>query len=165
MKYAATVGDQTYIIEVNRENEINVDERAEQVDFRSIDGESLYSLLLDHLSYEAFVEESEGVYHVLVRGRLYTVRVEDERARRLAQAAGGFIPSAGEIQLKAPMPGLIVNIPVEEGQSVEAGQVVAILESMKMENELKTPRAGTVGRIRAKKGDSVEQNQVLITIQ
>lgn len=165
MKYAATVGDRTFIIEVNRENEIVVDDRLEQVDFRSIDGHTLYSLLLNNRSYEAFVEEREGVYHVLLQGRLYLVNVEDERARRLAQATRGFVPPSGEIQIKAPMPGLIVGIPVEEGQSVKAGQVVAILESMKMENELKAPRAGLVGRVRVKQGDSVEQNQLLLTIQ
>lgn len=165
MKYATTVGDRTFIIEVNRENEVIVDDRPEQVDFRSIDGHTLYSLLLNNRSYEAFVEEREGVHHVLLQGRLYTVTVEDERARRLSQVSRGFAPPTGEIQIKAPMPGLIVGIPVEEGQTVKAGQVVAILESMKMENELKAPRAGVVSRVRVKQGDSVEQNQVLLTLQ
>jgi len=165
MKYAATVGDQTFIIEVNRENEISVDNRPERVDFRCIDQDSLFSLLLNQRSYEAFVEERDGVYQVLLQGRLYTVRVEDERARRLAQATRGFAPASGEIKIKAPMPGLIVAVPVEAGQAVTAGQVVVILESMKMENELKAPRAGVVGRVRARQGQSVEQNQVLLTIQ
>ncbi len=165
MKYAATVGDRTFIIEINRENEVVVDDRPEQVDFRSIDGHTLYSLLLNNRSYEAFVEERDGAYQVLLQGRLYTVLVEDERARQLSQVSRGFAPPSGEIQIKAPMPGLIVGVPVEEGQAVKAGQVVVILESMKMANELKAPRAGLVGRVRVKQGDSVEQNQVLLTIQ
>jgi len=165
MKYAATVGNQTFLIEVNRENEISVDDRPEAVDFHGIDQNSLFSLLLNNRSYEAFVEERDGEYQVLLQGRLYSVRVEDERARRLAQATRGFIPASGEIQIKAPMPGLIVAVPVQEGQAIQAGQVVIILESMKMENELKAPRAGTIGRVRAGKGQSVEQNQVLVTIQ
>jgi biotin carboxyl carrier protein len=59
---------------------------------------------------------------------------------------------------------LIVAVPVHEGQTVEKGQTLVILESMKMENELKSPRAGTVERVEVQKGDSVEQNKALIVI-
>jgi biotin carboxyl carrier protein len=62
------------------------------------------------------------------------------------------------------MPGLIVAVPVVEGQAVVKGQDLVILESMKMQNELKAPRDGTIGRVRVRAGDSVEQNQVLITL-
>ena len=62
------------------------------------------------------------------------------------------------------MPGLVVAVPVEENQAVEKGQVLLILESMKMQNELRAPRAGKVGRIRVKPGESVEQRQVLLTV-
>jgi len=53
---------------------------------------------------------------------------------------------------------------VEEGQEIEAGQVVLILESMKMQNELKSPRGGTIGRVRVKPGESVEQRQTLLSV-
>ena len=72
---------------------------------------------------------------------------------------------AGEYHLKAPMPGMVVSILVEEGQEIEQGQVLLILESMKMQNELKSPRAGTVGRVRVKPGESVEQRQTLLSVQ
>ena len=72
---------------------------------------------------------------------------------------------AGEFHLKAPMPGMVVAIPVEEGQEIQQGQVLLILESMKMQNELKAPRAGTIGRIRVKPGESVEQRQTLLSVQ
>ena len=63
-----------------------------------------------------------------------------------------------------PQPGMIVSIPVKEGQPIEKGDVLLILESMKMQNELKAPRAGTVGRIRVKTGESVEQRQTLLSV-
>ena len=66
--------------------------------------------------------------------------------------------------MKAPMPGMVVSISVEEGQEVEKGQVLVILESMKMQNELKSPRAGKVNRIRVKSGDNVEQRQTLLSV-
>jgi biotin carboxyl carrier protein len=62
------------------------------------------------------------------------------------------------------MPGLIVAIPVEEGQEIQSGDDLIILESMKMQNELKAPRDGTVNRIRVSAGDNVDQNQVLMTL-
>jgi biotin carboxyl carrier protein len=62
------------------------------------------------------------------------------------------------------MPGLIVAVPVSEGQAVHKGDILIVLESMKMQNELKCPRDGTVGRIKIKAGDNVEHNQVLLTV-
>ena len=62
------------------------------------------------------------------------------------------------------MPGLVVTIPVSEGQEVKRGQVILILESMKMQNELKSPRDGTIGRIRVKPGETVEQKQTLLSV-
>jgi biotin carboxyl carrier protein len=62
------------------------------------------------------------------------------------------------------MPGLVVAIPVEEGRAVKKGQVLLILESMKMQNELKSPRDGTVGRVRVKAGETVEQKQTLLSV-
>jgi propionyl-CoA carboxylase alpha chain len=82
----------------------------------------------------------------------------------MASRHGGLMTESGEISIKAPMPGLIVAIPVTEGQQVSAGQTVAVLESMKMQNELKTPRDGTVQRVSVAAGERVEQNKVLVTI-
>ncbi len=164
MKYSTTVGDKTFILDVNREDEVTVDGETVPVDFLSIDRATAYSLLLDNQSYEVMVSQAGDDYQVLVLGHMFTVHVEDERARRLAQASRGFIPAGGEIQIKAPMPGLIVAVPVVEGQIVKRGDVVVVLESMKMENEIKAPRDGTVSAVRVQARQSVEQNQTLVTI-
>ena len=99
-----------------------------------------------------------------MRGRLYPVQVEDEREKRLRAAAGGGIAETGEYHLRAPMPGLVVAIPVSEGQPVKRGEVILILESMKMQNELKAPRDGTIGRLRVRPGETVEQKQTLLSL-
>jgi 3-methylcrotonyl-CoA carboxylase alpha subunit len=72
--------------------------------------------------------------------------------------------SGGEFSLKAPMPGLVVAVPVAEGETVSKGQNLVILESMKMQNELRAPRDGVVQRVRVKAGERVEQNQLLVTL-
>jgi biotin carboxyl carrier protein len=121
-------------------------------------------LILDGKSYESFVYQSEEDWDVLLRGRQYQVKVEDEREKRLRAAAGAGAVEGGEFHLKAPMPGLIVAVLIEEGQEVKKGQVMLILESMKMQNELKAPRDGRMGRIRVKAGESVEQRQALLSV-
>ena len=164
MKYITVVGDRTYIIDVEREGEVVRDGVPHRLDFKSIDQEGLYSLLVDNKSYEALVEEVEGQLQVVIDGALYTVSVIDERARRLAEAAGGFAPPSGEQGVRSPMPGLVVAIPVKEKDAVKKGQVVLVLESMKMENELKAPRDGTITSVKVTPRQPVEQGQVLLTI-
>jgi biotin carboxyl carrier protein len=164
MKYFATIDDRTFEIEINQLGELCIDGECVVVDFQSIGGRSIYSLLLGNVSYEAIVEARDDCYEVLVQGTLYRVWVQDERMRRLAQAAQGFAPPSGEIAIKAPMPGLIIDIPVEVGHVVEAGSVLVVLESMKMENELKAPRAGIVTQVRVQSGQSVEQHETLVAI-
>ncbi|HMU93571.1 MAG TPA: biotin/lipoyl-binding protein [Anaerolineales bacterium] len=164
MKYITTVDDQQFEIEVVDERHIRIGGRLLQVDFESVSGQPVFSLLLDGHSYESFVYQGEEDWDVLLRGRQYQVKVEDEREKRLRAAAGGGIAEGGEFHLKAPMPGLVVAILVEEGQDVKKGQVLLILESMKMQNELKAPRDGTIGRIRVKAGESVEQKQAMLSV-
>ena len=166
MKYATTINDKTYIIEINDDKRVFVDGVEFAVDFESVAGQPVYSLLLDGRSYEAYVydDDDAAAWQVLLSGDLYTVQVEDEREKRLRAQAGGVAASTGEFNLKAPMPGLIVTVPVTEGQAVQKGDILVILESMKMQNELKCPTTGTVQRVRAKAGESVEHHQVLMVV-
>ena len=165
MKYVTTVNDKTYVIEINDDQRVVVDGVVYAVDFESVSGQPVYSLLIDGRSYEAYVDEGDdGAWQVLMRGDLFSVTVEDEREKRLRAAAGGAAGAAGEFHLKAPMPGLIVAVPVAEGQPVKKGDILVVLESMKMQNELKCPREGTVQRVRVKAGETVEHHQPLISV-
>lgn len=164
MKYITSIDTQEFEIEIVDENHIRIGDRLLQVDFESVSGQPVFSLLLDGKSYESFVYQGEEDWDVLLRGRQYQVKVEDEREKRLKAAAGGGAVEGGEFHLKAPMPGLVVSVLIEEGQEVKKGQVMLILESMKMQNELKAPRDGTMGRVRVKAGESVEQRQTLLSV-
>ena len=164
MKYVTTIDNQQFDIEVVDEHHIRIGERLIQVDFESVSGQPVFSLILDGKSYEAFVYQGDEDWDVLLRGRQYQVKVEDEREKRLKAAGGAGVTEGGELQLKAPMPGLVVTILVEESQEVKKGQVLLILESMKMQNELKAPRDGKINRIRVKAGESVEQKQPLLSM-
>ncbi|MBR2592076.1 MAG: acetyl-CoA carboxylase biotin carboxyl carrier protein subunit, partial [Oscillospiraceae bacterium] len=81
-----------------------------------------------------------------------------------APAAAAAPAGAGD-PIKAPMPGTILDVRVSAGQSVKEGDILFILEAMKMENEIVAPRAGTITSITVSKGASVQTDQVIATIQ
>lgn len=164
MKYYATVDGQEYVIEVGHNNQISVNGQPYDTDFRQMPGSGVTSLIIDNHSLEAVVEERDGIWHILIRGDMYDVTVEDERARRLASARGDLSAVDGEVLIQSPMPGIIIAVAVSEGQSIEKGDKVVILESMKMENELRAPRAGIVTKIHVAAGASVEKDQTLVVI-
>jgi biotin carboxyl carrier protein len=125
-------------------------------------------LVGDH-SYEAYARlapdaDAEGTtVEVMIEGRPYIVTVEDERTRALASLAGGAHVS-GDAPIRAPMPGLVVNVLAEQGSAVERGQTVVVLEAMKMENDLTTPRAGVIKAVRVERGQTVNQGDVLVVV-
>lgn len=164
MKYIANVNETEYEIIIEGEHAITVNGERYEIDFQYLDGGGILSLLLNNRSLEAVINEQDDSWEVLTKGELYTVQVQDERAYRLAQARGTTASVTGEVSIKSPMPGLIVKVPVAEGETVQKGDQVIILESMKMENELRTPRDGVVSRILVTQGDSVEKDQVLVVI-
>jgi biotin carboxyl carrier protein len=164
MKYITTIDDKQFTVEVIDEKHVSVDGRVFEIDFESVAGQPVYSLIVDGRSHESYIYPGDDNWQVLMRGRLYPVTVEDEREKRLRAAAGAGVAETGEFHLRAPMPGLVVALPVAEGEAVKRGQVILILESMKMQNELKAPRDGTIGRIRVRPGETVEQKQTLLSM-
>lgn len=164
MKYITIVNDQEFIIEIDQEGQVSVDGRPYAVDFQQLSEGGILSLLLNNHSLEAIVEERENGWEVLIRGELYSVDVQDERAYRLARARGTVAEITGEATIESPMPGLIIDVLVEPNQIVQKGDKIVILESMKMENELRSPRDGVVKHVYVAPGASVEKNQVLATI-
>lgn len=107
-------------------------------------------------------------YRVNVNGSLYEVEIEEMDAPATMSAptpaAKPASAPAGGTQVKAPMPGSILDVRVQNGQKVNKGDVLVILEAMKMENEIKAPCAGTVAGVSVRKGDSVETQALICSI-
>ena len=164
MKYITTIEGREFLVEVVDKQHLTLDGKVLGVDFESVGGQPVYSLIVDGKSYEAYVYSEEDDWQVVLLGRQYPVRVEDEREKHLRSVGGSTVSESAEFHLKAPMPGMVVAIPIAEGDKVEKGQVLVILESMKMQNELKSPRAGIISRLRVKPGDGVEQRQTLLCV-
>lgn len=164
MKYITSVNGKEYEIIIDYEHEVIVNGERYEVDFQYLNGGGVLSLLLNNRSLEAVISEQDEQWDVLTKGELYKVKVQDERSYRLAQARGTGPAVTGEALLKSPMPGVVVSIPVQEGDLVKKGDAVVILESMKMENELRSPRDGVILRIAVQAGSGVEKDQLLLAI-
>ena len=164
MKYVAEIDDLEFPVEILDEHHVRFGELILSVDLAAVSGQPLYSLIVDGESFEGYVYPDDGGWQVHLRGQFYPVRVEDEREKRLRTAGAESDSTRSEFTLKAPMPGLVVAVPVSEGQQVEKGQILVILESMKMQNELRASRTGKVERVKVKPGESVEQKQTLLSV-
>ncbi len=165
MKYAATVKEQAFSIEITPDERVLIGDRMHTVDLQRIDAGFLYSLLIDNNSYEVLIEERAGEYRVLLLGELYTIRVEDDLHRQILRRRRARARSLGRIAVKAPMPGLVVAVQVTEGEEVLAGDVLVVLESMKMENEVRAPRDGQVYRVQVHPLETVEKEQTLVVLK
>lgn len=164
MKYIATVKDREYTIEIDADKGILIDGEPQEIDFRRLPSGGVTSLLMNHRSIAAVVEERLDHWEVLIEGELYTVAVQDERAYRLERMRSTGLTVDGEAIVSSPMPGIIVSVPVAVGDLVRHGDKVVILESMKMENELRAPCDGVVTHVHVAAGTSVEKDQPLVGI-
>ena len=121
------------------------------------------SLLLDGVAHGLLARSvSPGAWELESAGRAFRAEVLDERAARVRQLSGPAGGAGAASVLKAPMPGLVVRVAVKDGQAIEAGASVVIVEAMKMENELRAPAAAQVSRVRVAAGEAVEKDQVLV---
>jgi biotin carboxyl carrier protein len=122
----------------------------------------VYSVLVEGRSFEVRAVSMPDGLHVHVGGRQFSVEVHDLRdASRLSRAATG----SGRQNISTPMPGKVVRMLVREGDEVEAGQGLVIVEAMKMQNEMKASRAGRVVEVRVRGGETVGAGDTLVVLE
>lgn len=163
-KYRAHVNDRAFDISFEA-GQLLIDDTPVDHSFERV-GSHSFSLLIDGESVPAVVQPTEtGALEVTINGRSTTVQVQDERALLLEQFGLKEPGVAAEREIRAPMPGLVLDIMVEEGQSVEAGDSLLVLEAMKMENELRAPTPGVVQAIHVSADESVDKEALLAEIE
>jgi biotin carboxyl carrier protein len=163
VRYQIVVEGRTFEVEVDPSGQVWVNNQLISVDLEGIDGLPLYSLLVDNRSYEAHVgTEEDGECRVVVSGRSY--RASLEREQRYSPSTARRRRVGGPTEVFAPLPGWLVEMRVSEGELIGEGDVVAVLESMKMRLELRTPRAGMVRALSVSAGREVAQGEVLAII-
>jgi biotin carboxyl carrier protein len=166
MRFVAELEQKTVRVEVTESEghfRVKIGEGVWEVDARRPSGQA-WSLLINGASYMADVKEEDGEFLVDVDGETYRIRMEEE-TRQIIRARGRSEGrTAGQV-LVAPMPGRVVQIAVEEGQVVKAGDGLVVVEAMKMENEFKATSAGTVKEVRVQPGQPVNAGDVLVVIE
>jgi biotin carboxyl carrier protein len=165
--YTATINATTYNVATNNGTNGTVNETPFYLDTITNKNGSL-SIIKDNVSYNVEVVKvnyDDKTISLKVNNSTYTVSVKDEYDALLKQLGMENLGAKKINELKAPMPGLVLNIVVSEGQEVKKGDALIVLEAMKMENSLKSPTDGVIKKIAIHKGDAVEKNQLLITFE
>ena len=167
MAYIAKLGEKTYTVEVEEVEKsiyrVSVDGSEFLLDGKKT-GRTNYSLIVDNRSFEVDIDVSEDDYRVLVDGRNYHIHLLDERRMRLGGLQAG-IELQGRQRVSVPMPGKVIAVLVSEGDKVERGQGLVIVEAMKMENEVRSPVNGEVKELKVKAGDSLEAGATLLVVE
>jgi len=165
VRYFVTIGAQTHEVEVEG-SRVVVGGVALETGLAAVSGTPLYHLLLGGESWTVAAEplEGGGRWALGLVGERVEVAVQDERTRAIeaGTAPGRRVSGGGTV--RAPMPGLVVRIEVAEGQEVDAGTGLVVVEAMKMENELRAPRSGRVQTVHVAVGQAVEKGASLVTL-
>lgn len=165
MKYYAKVGSNEYEIDIDADNNVTIDGEPIEVDLQQSGAPEVYSVLYGGHSFDMLIEPHHFDYAITFQGEQFQVLVEDERTRKLNTGRKALASSHGGAGVTAPIPGLVVKVLVAEGDVVEDGQPLVILEAMKMENEIRSIRPGTVQEVKAVAGQRVEQNEILLLLE
>ncbi len=167
MKYTAILKGKEREIEINRLDEtrykICVDGEEHQVDANQCASDWI-SLLINDRSYNISFSADGDELQLNFWNRYYHIEVLDERKMRMRSIQSHLDLSGPEI-IKTSMPGKVVKLLVKEGQQVEAGSGIIIIEAMKMENEIQCINAGIIKSIQVKPGMAVESDVALVEIE
>jgi biotin carboxyl carrier protein len=166
MKYEVLIEGNPHQVEMERTEkgfDCIVDGEAFSLDV-VMTARDVLSILNNGRHYEAKREYSQlGETHVIVGSERFAAEVRDPRSLRSRRGAAGA--ETGPAKIIAPMPGIVIRLLVSQGDEVEAGQGVAVVEAMKMQNELKSSKKGKVSRIAVKEGASVNAGDLLAIVE
>lgn len=144
--------------------EIKVNYKLVEIDQVKVNHDQ-YHFLHNNKCYNVKIGERDTTaktVEVFVNGNLYQIEIKDKFDELLTQLGMDSLVAAKVMQIKAPMPGLVLNILKAKGDRINKGENLLVLEAMKMENMIKSPTDGVIQKLEIEIGDKVEKNQVLI---
>ncbi|WP_316770825.1 acetyl-CoA carboxylase biotin carboxyl carrier protein subunit [Pedobacter frigiditerrae] len=163
--YQIKVSDK-YSFNITADNDV-VKANGEEVILDTINlNENTSSILYNNGSYNielVSLNKEEKTATIKVNGNIYSLAIQDQFDQLLKQLGMDNLVASKILQIKAPMPGLVLNVLVAEGAEIKKGDNLLVLEAMKMENMIKSPTDGTIKKITITKGDKVEKNELLIS--
>ena len=162
--YKVKVNDQ-FLFEIeNKDSAFLVNGEQVQLDLSSIANNSTHVIYQNKSFNTELVElnKADKTCKIKVNGNIYQISIEDQFDVLLKQLGLDNLAANKVSEIKAPMPGLVLKVLVEENAEVKKGDNLLVLEAMKMENILKSSTDGTVKKVLIKQGDKVEKNQILV---
>ena len=164
LSYKVQVGDKKVDLLIDGED-VFVDGKKQSLAIDQLNDKT-YSLVLAGKTHRVFIESAdESSCTLSINGIQQTVIVQDERAQLLEQYGIADAQSSVEREVRAPMPGLVLDILVSSGDSVDAGKGLIVLEAMKMENEIKASAEGIVAKLHVAPGDAVAKGDLLLEFE
>jgi len=164
MRYHVTIRSRTYVIDVDG-GSVTIDGERLEAHAAAIPGTPLLHLLLGKDSWTVACQQLDARRWALgAVGERFEVEVQDDRSKQIEALTGQERKVVAGGVVKAPMPGLVVRVEVSEGNVVEVGEGLVVVEAMKMENELRATHRGIVAQIHVKAGDRVEKGAPLVTL-
>jgi pyruvate carboxylase subunit B len=165
VKYYVRIGGATHEVDVEGGRVVVAGETLE-THLAAVPGTPLYHLLLGGESWTIAAQPLDGLgrWALGVVGERLEVTALDERTHQIQTLTGRGRLAGSEGTIRAPMPGLVVRIEVAEGQRVETGARLVVVEAMKMENELRASRAAVVQTVHVTVGQPVEKGAPLVTL-
>lgn len=167
-KYRLRLGNESSEVEVEPDRaggyRVTIDGRASSVSLERINESARYSLIVDGRPHDVFAEEGATNYHVSVGGHMVTVGTQTGRRGGAGGPDGFEVDAGGEWVLKSPMTGVVREVQVKADDEVAEGQVLVVVEAMKMQNELHARRAGTVKAVYVSVGQRVDQGTPLLVL-
>lgn len=162
--YQIKVNDK-YNFEISSGKQPTINGNAVDIDTVVLNKDSV-NILYNNKSYNVEVVELntlEKLAVVKVNGNVYSLSIKDQFDQLLKQLGMDNLAASKILQVKAPMPGLVLSVLIKEGDAVKKGDNLLVLEAMKMENMIKSPTDGIVKKVEIKQSDKVEKNQLLIS--
>ena len=167
--YQLTLNDQPPELEVEESDgrfRVRLGDVWYPIELQRVGDSARYSVLLDRRPYDVFAEESPHGYHIVIGSRTFAITTPGAARGRRAGGPADLetTTDTGEWVLTSPMAGVIQEVRVQPGDEVEAGQVVMVIEAMKMQNDLHARRAGTVKAVYVSAGQRVDKAAPLLVL-
>ena len=166
MKYLVRVGDANVDVELDGDA-VTVGGATRVAHLSDVEGTPVRMVTIGDEVHRVVARRgaTRGRYTLWLDGFRYQVEALDERTRAIRELRGAGQEASGPAPLIAPMPGMIVRVAVQVGDTVQPGQGLVVMEAMKMENELRATTAGTVKAVLAQPGTAVEKGAVLLELE
>ncbi len=163
MAYIIRIADKEYKGDISRAGasfHILLDGKEVMAEIANLDKDKL-TLIVENKPYQIFLD---GENQLVISGESYSFEIIDEQVAKILKSGPEAVHKK-EVTVTAPMPGLVIEVEVNEGDVVKKGQGLLIIEAMKMQNEFRAPRDGVVKKIMVQKGQTVNSKDALVVIE